>query len=94
MKRNRIAYTVLILAMLMSLFTMGPAADKAEKLKVDNHDWDRDGQEFVIGLSCQFGTATAGEHADFMVRTELTIKKDDGNPYDLAGERDIKKVEA
>jgi hypothetical protein len=79
--------------MLMSLFTMGPAADKAEKLKVDNQGWDREGEQFVIGLSCQFGIATAGEHADFMVRTELAIKKDDGNTYDLAGERDIKKVE-
>jgi hypothetical protein len=43
-------------------------------------------------LSCHFGPATAGEHADFKVQTELAIVAG-GNSYDLDAERNIQKVE-
>jgi len=69
-----------------------PNHDKAEKLKVNGQSWDRDPAQFIVKLSCQFGTATAGEHTDFKVGAKMTVKAGEDN-YDLAGERGIQKVD-
>ncbi|MFH2008015.1 MAG: hypothetical protein ABI333_15640 [bacterium] len=69
-----------------------PDLEKAEKLKVDDQDWDRDPAQIIVKLSAHFGTATAGEHADFTVGAKMTVKAG-ANSYDLAGERSILKVE-
>ncbi len=50
-----------------------PALYQGKHLRIDDISWDREGQVFVIELSCRFGTATAGEHADFKVVTNLEI---------------------
>ena len=41
--------------------------------KIDKISWDRQSQEFVIGMSLKFGLATAGEHAGFTVSSSLKI---------------------
>jgi hypothetical protein len=76
---------------LVSLTIMAPNPEKAEKLKVNGHDWDRDPAQFVVSLTCQFGTATAGEHADFKIGANITIAAD-GKTYQLVGERNIVKA--
>jgi hypothetical protein len=77
---------------LVALAIMAPAPDKAEKLKVDNHDYARDAGQFVISMSCMFGIATAGEHANFTTRTVLTFEAD-GVPHTLQGTGGINKVD-
>ena len=77
---------------LVTLTIMAPDTSKAEKLKIDNQDWDRDPAQFIVKLSCQFGAATAGEHADFKVGATMTVKAGE-KTYDLAGERGIQKVD-
>ena len=69
-----------------------PPVEKAEKLRHEDNGWDKDGQQFVISMSCKFGQATAGEHANFTVRTELTINAA-GKTYQKTGVSGIQKVE-
>ena len=92
MKGKTIAVVVLSLAMLMSLFTMGPAPDKTEKLRHDDTSWDSVGQQFVVSMSCKFGIATAGEHAGFTARTTLVINTG-GDPETVTGETVIQKAD-
>ncbi len=71
--------------LLVALSVMAPAPEKPEKLKHENTGWDYLSKfdepnvylVYVDGLSCQFGIATAGEHADFRVALVLTGKKYD-----------------
>jgi hypothetical protein len=83
--------TICLLAVFAALFTMAPAPDKAEKLRYEDTDWDRDVQQFVIKMSCKFGIATAGEHANFTTQTELTIVAG-GKTYTLEATNGIAKV--
>jgi hypothetical protein len=50
-----------------------PTPYRGKHLQIDEIRWDREGQAFVIELSCSFGLATAGEHADFKMVTNLEI---------------------
>lgn len=76
---------------LVALSIMAPATDKAERLKVDDQDWDREGAQFVVSMSCKFGIANAGEHANFTTRTKLTIVAG-GKTYTEEGTGGIAKV--
>jgi hypothetical protein len=76
---------------LIALSIMAPE-DKAEKLRHEDNGWEKEGQQFVVQMSCKFGIATAGEHADFKVKTILTINAG-GKEYTETGERNIQKVE-
>ena len=89
-KLQLVGFFVLIL--IVSLTSIAAAPDKTGKLKVDEQDYDMEAGQLIIQMSCKFGVATAGEHANFMVRTELTIKAG-ADSYDLAGERNITKAE-
>jgi hypothetical protein len=87
--------TILLAGLLLVLFVLvlfAPPQDKAEKLRHEDNDWDRDGQQFIVQMSYKFGIATAGEHADFKARTTLTIDTGE-NVYTATGERVIQKVE-
>lgn len=85
-----------IIALLLLLLVNVPMVlapeDKAEKLIHDNTGWDREGQQFVVSMSCRFGIATAGEHAGFSLRVAVDIMAD-GKTYSEKGERGITKVE-
>ena len=81
-----------VLVLIVSLTSIAAASDKTDKLKVDEQNYDIEAGQFIIQMSSKFGIATAGEHANFTVRTELTIKAG-ANSYDLSGERGITKVE-
>lgn len=76
------------LVLVVCLLILLPAApvmaqeDKAEKLRYDNNGWDREGQTFVLSLSCKFGIATAGEHGAFNVFVQLDIFDFDNNNWD------------
>lgn len=50
-----------------------PTPFRGKHLRIDDISCDREGQQFVIQLSCRFGLATAGEHADFRIVTNLEI---------------------
>ena len=92
MKEKTIAAIVLSFALLLSLFTMGPAPDKTGKLRHDDTSWDRDAGQFVVSMSCKFGIATAGEHAGFTARTTLVINTG-GDPLTVTSETAIQKAE-
>jgi hypothetical protein len=76
---------------LVALSVMAPE-DKAEKLRHEDNGWEKEGQQFVVQMSCKFGIATAGEHANFTTRTELTIVAG-GETYELESIENIKKVD-
>jgi hypothetical protein len=79
---------------LVALAVIAPAPEKAEKLKFDQNDWDRENQQFVVSMLCKFGIATAGEHADFTTKTTLTVDTNTGgDPYTLTASNGISKVE-
>jgi len=86
--------TTLLSCLLLVLFvSVLPAPEeKAEKLRHDDNGWEKEGQQFIVQMSCKFGIATAGEHADFKVRSILTINAG-GKEYTETGERNIQKVE-
>ncbi len=86
--------TTLLSCLLLVLFvSVLPAPEeKAEKLRYDDNGWEKEGQQFIVQMSCKFGIATAGEHADFKVRSILTINAG-GKEYTETGERNIQKVE-
>lgn len=67
-----------------------PPEEKAEKLRIDAQTWDKFGQQFVLDMSCKFGLATAGEHADFKVHSDLSIVAD-GTTHNAAGETAVRK---
>jgi len=74
MRRILIAGSLMAVMLLIGFSGMALAVDdKSEKLRHDSTVWDRDGQAFVVTMSCKFGIATAGEHAGFTVRTDLLI---------------------
>lgn len=54
-----------------------PTPFRGKHLRIDDISCDREGQQFVIQLSCRFGIATAGEHADFRIVTNLEIIYED-----------------
>jgi hypothetical protein len=90
--KKTILLSCLLLVLLVSVLP-APPQDKAEKLRYEDNGWEKDGQQFVIQMSCKFGQATAGEHADFKVRTILDIFKHDGQEWDsVTGERSIRKL--
>ena len=89
--RKTVLLACLLLVLLVSVL-FAPPPEKAEKVRIDSVTWDRDPAQFIVKLSCPFGTATAGEHANFTVRTELTIDAG-GTIYTEKDESNIQKVE-
>lgn len=73
---------VTFLLILLSLMLMAPCKVKGQKLRIDKIGWDNAASSFIIELSCKFGIATAGEHADFKIRTVVDIFDMDGNQWD------------
>jgi len=82
----------LMLLLLVNVPMVLAPEDKAEKLRVNGNDWDRDGQQFVVSMSCKFGIATAGERAGFSLRVTVDITAD-GKTYSEKGVNGISKVE-
>ncbi len=81
---------------LIALAVMAPNPEKAERLKVNDHDWDSEKKVFTIDMSCQFGMATAAEaNGKFTVLVDLDIFDYDQNgwDYDVGGEFGIYKVD-
>ena len=89
--KKTIPLSCLLLVLFVSVL-FAPPNEKAEKLRHDDTSWDNEGACFTLSMLCKFGQATAGEHANFTVRTTLVIKAG-GNTYTLYGERNIQKVE-
>jgi hypothetical protein len=96
--RKRILSISMVLVMAISvLIAIAPASvaepeGNASKLKIEGLTWDKTNQGFVVALSLNFGLATAGEHADFLIATTLKIDAD-GVSVTLNGESAIKKAE-
>jgi hypothetical protein len=54
-----------------------PSPFRGRHMELDDIRWDRDEQQFEIMLSCRFGIATAGEHADFKIVSNLDVHDGD-----------------
>jgi hypothetical protein len=90
MKKAPLIMGIILIA--LTIMAPGPP-DKAEKLKIDDSDWDIspsfDPESLtysadIFGVDCKFGIATAGEHADFQIRITLSGVKIEDNDYDNA----------
>lgn len=68
-----------------------PEPFHGKHLQINDISWDIEGQQFVIQMSCRFGLATAGEHADFKIVTNLEIVAGDATFYEHV-ETGISKV--
>ena len=92
---KKVLLTICII--LVALTIMAPAPDKAEKLKVNDQDYDIEpffykdevtgeykygADVSSIGIDCKFGLATAGEHADFKIGVTMSGVKYDNNNWD------------
>ena len=83
MRTNRkkvVSVSLVLMLVLLGLAALAPTCSAGfigdvpvRPFKIDLVTWDSDGQQFVIELSCKFGLATAGEHADFKLSTSLEI---------------------
>ena len=81
MNNKRIMSIMLVVMLTLSgLLAIAPASSakpkgnvSKEKLQIENVEWDKEAQEFVIEMSLKFGLATAGERAGFVVSTIMTI---------------------
>jgi hypothetical protein len=100
MKSNRkriLSISMALVLIISGLFTITTASlaesdENASKLKIEGLSWDKTNQGFVVALSLNFGLATAGEHADFLIATTLKIDAH-GISVTLNGESAIKKAE-
>jgi len=88
--RKTILLACLLLVLLVSVL-FAPPNEKAEKVRIDSLTWDGTGQQFELEMSCKFGMATAGEHADFKVGTTLLIDIGDGTTSTAEAETAIRK---
>ena len=83
MRTNRkrvVSISLVLMLVLLCLGTLAPSSSAGfigdvpvKPIRIDAVIWDRDAAEFIVKLSCPFGIATAGEHADFMISTNLKI---------------------
>lgn len=96
--RKRILSIYLVLVLTISgLIAITPASiaeseKDVSKIEIESVSWDITNQGFVVALSLNFGLATAGEHADFLVAATLNFDAD-GNSVILSGESAIVKAE-
>lgn len=76
-----------------SLAQVAQLEDKSDKLYQDDIAWDNETQQFIISVSCKRGIATAGEHADFTISTNLLVTKDNKEYFILTPNKQIVKLE-
>jgi hypothetical protein len=60
-----------------------PQREKPEKLSIDVVTWNSTAQGFLVELSALFGIGTAGDNAEFTLRTVVEIADGAGNPIDV-----------
>jgi hypothetical protein len=60
-----------------------PQREKPEKISIDNVQWNSQAQGFLVELSALFGLGTAGDNAEFTLRTVVEIADGGGNPIDV-----------
>ena len=60
-----------------------PQREKPEKISIDNVTWNSQPQAFLVELSALFGIGTAGDNAEFTLRTVVEIADGNGNPIDV-----------
>src|SRR5262245_49167894 len=58
-----------------------PQREKPEKISIDNVTWNSQAHAFLVELSALFGIGTAGDHAEFTLRTVVEIA-DWGREFD------------
>jgi hypothetical protein len=88
--------SMLCLATILPFTSLAQAAqleDKSDKLYQDDIAWDNETQQFIISVSCKRGIATAGEHADFTISTNLLVTKDNKEYFILTPNKQIVKLE-
>jgi YVTN family beta-propeller protein len=79
---NKIFSISMVLVLILSgMLAIAPTSiarsEQDSKLKIENVSWNKASQEFIVEMSCKFGITKAGEHANFLIDTELKIDVDD-----------------